>query len=71
MESIPPKRRFPPPWTVVRDGPDAFTVQDANGISVGYDLLQGRPSPDAMGRLSPAPDIGRSATDRQGRRAAS
>jgi len=32
MESIPPKRRFPPPWTVIRDGPDAYVVRDANGF---------------------------------------
>lgn len=32
MGSIPPKRRFPPPWTVVRDGPDVFFVRDANGV---------------------------------------
>ncbi len=32
MKSIPPKRHFPPPWTAVRDGPDAYVVRDANGF---------------------------------------
>lgn len=45
MSSTLQTRRFPPPWTVVRDGPDAFFVQDANGIPLVYvpccDDLQG------------------------------
>jgi hypothetical protein len=32
MESSPPKRRFPPPWTVKQSGPHAFIVEDANGV---------------------------------------
>jgi hypothetical protein len=32
MSSTPQTRRFPPPWTVVRDGPDAYAVRDANGV---------------------------------------
>jgi hypothetical protein len=36
MESTPAKRRFPPPWTVKQSSPDAFIVQDANGISLAH-----------------------------------
>jgi hypothetical protein len=32
MESMPPKRRFPPPWRVEQVGADRFEVLDANGF---------------------------------------
>jgi hypothetical protein len=34
MESSQPKRRFPPPWRVEKDGEDCFRVVDDNGISL-------------------------------------
>ncbi len=33
MES---SRRFPPPWTLVRENSERYTVQDANGVTVAW-----------------------------------
>jgi hypothetical protein len=45
MESSGPKRRFPAPWRVHRDGEKPFVVSDANGVPLAYvpcrDDLQG------------------------------
>jgi hypothetical protein len=35
MESILPKRRFPPPWNVHPDGGGPFVVSDAKGVPTG------------------------------------
>ncbi|MEH2480169.1 hypothetical protein V1282_003526 [Nitrobacteraceae bacterium AZCC 2146] len=34
MVSTAPKKRFPPPWRVERDGEDCFRVVDANGVGL-------------------------------------
>jgi hypothetical protein len=36
MESSGPKRRFPPPWRVHRDGAGPFVVRDAKGVPLAY-----------------------------------
>jgi hypothetical protein len=36
MESSSPKRRFPPPWHIHRDGEGPFVVSDAKGVSLAY-----------------------------------
>ena len=45
MESSGPKRRFPPPWQVHRDGMGPLVVSDAKGVPLAYvhcrDDLQG------------------------------
>jgi hypothetical protein len=45
MESSQPKRRFPPPWRVEKDGEDCFRVVDDNGISLAsvYSNFSSRP----------------------------
>ena len=33
MES---SRRFKPPWTLIRENSECYTVQDANGVTVAW-----------------------------------
>ncbi|SHL46989.1 hypothetical protein SAMN05444321_3001 [Bradyrhizobium lablabi] len=34
MESSRSTRRFKPPWTLIRENSECYTVQDANGVTV-------------------------------------
>jgi hypothetical protein len=36
MKSSGSKRRFPPPWGVIRLDEDSLAVRDANGVSVAF-----------------------------------
>lgn len=35
-ESSRPNRRFKPPWSLIRDSAECYTVQDANGVTVAW-----------------------------------
>ena len=36
MESSQPTRHFKPPWTLIRENSECYTVQDANGVTVAW-----------------------------------
>jgi hypothetical protein len=36
MESSEQNRRFPAPWTVVRESGESYQVKDANGVPVAW-----------------------------------
>jgi hypothetical protein len=36
IESSPSSRRFKPPWTLIRENSECYTVRDANGVTVAW-----------------------------------
>ena len=36
MESSQPTRHFKPPWTLIRENSECYTVRDANGVTVAW-----------------------------------
>jgi hypothetical protein len=64
MESSQPTRHFRPPWTLIRENSECYTVPDANGVTVAW-LFCRDDSQRYKFRRRQA-HIGRSAPDRKG-----
>ena len=47
---MPPRRRFPPPWSV-EENPASFIVRDANGQALGYFYFEEEPGRRAAATL--------------------
>jgi hypothetical protein len=41
MESSPSTRYFKPPWTLIRENSECYTVRDANGVTVAWLFCRG------------------------------
>src|SRR6476660_8070417 len=55
-------RRFKPPWTLIRENSECYTVQDASGVTVAWLYCRD----DSRVTARQQAHIGRSAPDRKG-----